>query len=124
MNADLPKWGAALAVILALFGRLAFSADLRLLAGVLWAAAALVLVLAWARPPALAPLRALLDDVMAPLRAVVGTVVLAGIFFGLVTPLGWLLRGFGRIGDRSQKPTYWIRRDASRDDPNRAFRQS
>jgi len=61
-----------------------------------------------------------------PIGYVVSHVLLGIIYFGLLTPIGWLLRAFGhdpmerRIDDAA--PTYWIKRDALID-VARYFRQ-
>jgi hypothetical protein len=61
-----------------------------------------------------------------PIGWTVSHLLLASIFYGVVTPIGWLLRASGRepllrTFDRSA-PTYWVRH-ARVDDIGRYFRQ-
>jgi hypothetical protein len=62
-----------------------------------------------------------------PIGWVVSHVLLAVIFFGVITPIGLILRAIGRDPmckkfDRSAK-TYWITRPAEEVDPQQYFRQ-
>lgn len=62
-----------------------------------------------------------------PIGWVVSHVLLAVIFFGVMTPIGLILRAIGRDPmrkkmDRSAK-TYWITRPAEELDPQQYFRQ-
>ncbi|MCX7418953.1 MAG: SxtJ family membrane protein [Planctomycetia bacterium] len=62
-----------------------------------------------------------------PIGWVVSHVLLATIFFGVMTPIGLILRALGRDPmrkklDRTAK-TYWITRPAEESDPQQYFRQ-
>jgi hypothetical protein len=80
--------------------------------------------LAW--PPALRPLYRGLSLVGAPIGWLVSLAILAAVFYLVLTPIGLVMRLFGRDPlqrrfDRSA-PTYWVpRRAALR--PERYFRQ-
>jgi hypothetical protein len=79
------------------------------------AVAAAFLVPALVFPKVLAPLNKLWTKFGLLMAAVVGPVALAVMFFGVITPYGWLMRrlGKGQIPVRFDKDaaTYWIQRD-------------
>ena len=79
------------------------------------AVAAAFLVPALVFPKVLAPLNKLWTKFGLLMGAVVGPVALAVMFFGVITPYGWLMRrlGKGQIPLRFDKgaATYWIQRD-------------
>ena len=122
-DSDLRKWGLALGVALASVGALAFG-DVPVLAGVLWVAAVGVVAAAALRPALVAPVQKGMHVITAPIRWLVTTVISTVVFFGMVVPMGWLLRATGRIGSRPSKDSYWVDRDPKRDESARAFRQS
>ncbi len=51
-----------------------------------------------------------------PLGMALSCVALAAIYYGVITPLGWLARLCGRdalgLHSRRQAPTYWVKRKA------------
>ena len=81
-----------------------------------WAlvASAIFLVLSFVRPAALAPLNRLWLRFTVLLQRIVSPVVLGVLFFLTITPLGLIMRLFGknplRLGFDSQVATYWIER--------------
>jgi hypothetical protein len=92
----------------------------------LWGLAAACGVLSLAAPAALGPLYVGLSAVGLPIGWVVSHVVLAVIYYGVLTPIGLVMRLVGRDPlhrrfDRSAK-TYWQRRPPV-DDVKRYFRQ-
>ena len=97
-----------------------------LTAGVLWAVAALALVLRFAAPVALRPLYVALSLISWPIGWVLSHVLLAVLFYGVVTPMGLLRRAVGGDPLTRQFPTdastYWIRRRPAKD-TSQYFRQ-
>ncbi len=97
-----------------------------LAAGVLWVAAAACGLLAAAWPRGLGPLYVVLSLVAWPIGWVVSHVLLAAVFYGVVTPVGLVMRLIGR--DPLQRrfdpdaETYWTRREPAAD-ITRYFRQ-
>ena len=95
-------------------------------AGVLWAAAGACGALAAAAPAWLRPLYVALSLLGAPIGFVVSYVIMAIIYYGILTPIGLAMRLVGRDPlhrkfDRSAG-TYWVRRDGAAD-ARRYFRQ-
>ena len=81
-----------------------------------WLGGSLVFALiAMARPPLLAPLNRLWTKFGLLLAAVVSPVVLGLVFYLCITPIGFLMRLFGkdpmRLRLEPEADTYWIRRD-------------
>ena len=93
---------------------------------VLGSLAAVCGVLAAAAPRALLPLHVGLTLLTLPIGLVVSHVLLAVVYFGLLTPIGWALRLARRDplsrGFRPDLPTYWVPEETSRD-PRRYLRQ-
>jgi len=92
----------------------------------LWAAAVACGGLAAAAPAWLRPLYLGLSLIGAPIGLVVSHVILACVYYGILTPLGLAMRLAGRDPlhrkfDRSAG-TYWVRRDGAVD-ARRYFRQ-
>ena len=84
----------------------------------IWAAAAAVfggLALLWPRP--LAPLNRLWFLLGLALHRVVNPVVMGVLFFGVIMPVGMLMRLTGkrplRLGFEADRPSYWTRRDGA-----------
>jgi len=92
----------------------------------LWAAAGICGVMAAAAPAGLRPLYVALSLIGAPIGLAVSHAVLAAVFYGILTPIGLVMRLIGRDPlhrkfDR-QASTYWVaRREAP--DAKRYFRQ-
>jgi hypothetical protein len=84
----------------------------------LWALAALSGILAAAAPEALRPLYIVLSVVGAPIGWLVSHVVLAVVYYGILTPIGLALRLCGRDPLRRkfdpQAPSYWVDRPPAR----------
>ena len=84
-------------------------------AALLWFIAALsFLLLALFAHPLLGPLNRVWAGFARLLSKIVNPLVMAIVFFGAVTPLGWLLRLFGKDPLRARfepaLPSYWIER--------------
>jgi len=96
------------------------------LAGCYAAVAVLVGGVGFARPKRLAPIFTLWMIAAFPLAWVVSTIVLAVIFFGLLTPLGLVFRLMGRDPlDRAwpgRQDSYWQEKPVT-DKPERYLRQ-
>ena len=95
-------------------------------AGVLWAAAGACGVLAAAAPAWLRPLYVALSILGAPIGFMVSYVILAIVYYGILTPIGLAMRLAGRDPlcrkfDRSAG-TYWVRRPPAVE-AKRYFRQ-
>jgi hypothetical protein len=95
-------------------------------AGLLWDAAGACGVLAAVAPACLRPLYVVLSLLGAPIGFVVSYVILAIIYYGILTPIGLVMRLVGRDPlhrkfDRSAG-TYWVRRPQAAD-ARRYFRQ-
>lgn len=95
-------------------------------AGVLWAMAGACGVLAAAAPACLRPLYVALSLLGAPIGFAVSYVILAIVYYGILTPIGLAMRLAGRDPlhrkfDRSAG-TYWVRRNGAAD-ARRYFRQ-
>jgi len=93
---------------------------------VLWAIAALSALFAIVAPSALRGLYVALMLIALPIGFVLSHVIMAIIFYGLFTPVGLLMRLFGRDPMcRRLDPnasTYWVPRETVTD-PKRYFRQ-
>jgi hypothetical protein len=93
---------------------------------ILWSVAGAIGVLGLAVPRAVLPVFIVLMVVALPIGWVVSHVLLALIYYGMVTPIGLLMRGLGhdpmgRAFDPDAK-TYWVERKPV-DDTRRYFRQ-
>jgi hypothetical protein len=92
----------------------------------LWAVALLCCALTWLAPRALRPLYVLLTIISLPIGLVLSQVFLALLFYGVLTPIGLVMRLVGRDPlhrrfDR-QTTSYWIRREPVRN-VERYYRQ-
>jgi len=95
-------------------------------AWVLWAVAAGCAALSWIAPRALRPLWVALSVAAFPIGWVVSHLVLAILYFAVLTPIALVFRAIGRDPlarkyDRSVS-TYWIRRPPA-PEPRRYYRQ-
>ena len=93
----------------------------------LWGAGLGLAVLYYAVPPLRLPFYRGWMAAVRPIGWTVTHLVLAAIFYGLITPMGVLMRGFGRDrlrlrGDRPAE-SYWTEHDPA-DDTARYFRQT
>jgi hypothetical protein len=79
------------------------------------AAAALFALVAFLAPGLLAPLNRLWTKLGLILFAVVSPVVLAIVYYGCITPIGWLMRCTGkdplRLRFEPERKSYWISRE-------------
>ena len=89
----------------------------------LWSAilSALFLAIALLRPSALRPANILWTKLGTLLHHLVSPIVMALLFYGVFTPMGWIARMLGkdllRLHFDPQAPTYWIVRDPPGPDP-------
>lgn len=78
-------------------------------------ASALVAAVTLTRAQWLAPLNRAWMKLGALMHAVVSPVIMGLMFFGVFTPMGWVMRRFGwdamRRARDAAAPSYWIRRD-------------
>ncbi len=92
----------------------------------LWTLALLCAVLALMAPRMLRPLYVGLIAVSLPIGYVVSHVLMAAVYFGVVTPIGLIFRLMGRdlLSRRwdPDAPSYWVRRQPAKD-VRRYFRQ-
>ncbi len=72
------------------------------------------------------PLYLLVTLIALPIGLIISNLILGLIYYGIMTPLGWILRLTGRDPLRLRKPdgaTYWVRR-THRPEPASYYRQS
>ena len=122
---ELRRWGVAMALALGLVAFLL--SGWPPLAAVVGLGGVVVLGMAVAAPDRLEPVKTFFEYVTTPVRIVVGGTAMALVFFGLVTPMGVVLRMLGRVGFGKMEPggdrTYWVDRSTEPEDPERALRQ-
>ena len=120
------RWFAALwwPAMCAVIGTVAFRKGYATAAFSIWIAGGLLALAGSWRPAILQPLYVGLMRLTYPIGWVVSHLVLAVIYFAIITPIGFLVRIFHdpmeRNLDRSTS-SYWIPRQPS--DPDRYFRQ-
>ncbi len=96
---------------------------------VVWLAGLGVVLFAasWLAPRAVAPLFVAASLLAAPIGFVVGELAMLAVFFGVVTPLGVVLRWFGRDklhrGSPGRQVSYWRRKSPPKDTAS-YYRQS
>jgi len=82
--------------------------------GTCWSPRAVLAALALVAPRALKPLNILWFRFGLLLHAIITPVVLGLMFFTVITPLGWLMRAFGKrplsLGFDRTATSYWIHR--------------
>jgi hypothetical protein len=87
---------------------------------------ALIAAAGYTRPGLVRPLYVALTVATWPLGLALSTLLLAIVFFGLVTPIGLARRALGRdaLGLRPDRSadTYWTDRPPGPEDPERVFR--
>ena len=123
------RWfGVLLLAVFALLGGVAFFAfgSPRTARG-LWITGAALCALHAAAPPLRRPLYDAWMALVMPFGSVISQLLLASIFYGVITPVAWWMRLLGRDKlDRrfdAQRGSYWISRAPS-SDTARYFRQS
>lgn len=124
----LRRFGVVWLVFLAALGAMAwFERDNHRLAVGLWVVAVVVPVLGWCLPRMMRWLYVGLSYLTWPIGWLVSHLVLALVYFLVVTPIGLLARLFGydpmsRKAD-ADASSYWIDRPAAPAEPRRHFRQ-
>lgn len=124
---DLAWFGLVLLIFLGIVGYLVGRAmDSARASQTIWGVGVVLAALYYAVPPVRKPMFVGWMYAAYPIGYVMSHVLLGMIYFGLLTPLGWMVRAFGhdamqRQFDRSAS-TYWLKRDVARD-VNRYFRQ-
>jgi hypothetical protein len=125
---ELRQFGFIWMAFVAVFGAVAwFRFESPPMAGGLWIAAVVVPVVGWAVPSVMRFVFVGMSFLAWPIGFVVSHVVLALVYYGVLTPIGLLMRIFGydpmkRESD-PEAPTYWVRRAATPVDAKRYFRQ-
>jgi len=81
-----------------------------------WLTAAIVFALvAWLRPEVLTPLNRLWFRLGLLMHRVVNPLIMGSLFFVIITPMGLLMRAFGKrpldLGFKRGVPSYWIARE-------------
>lgn len=93
----------------------------------LWIASIAVPLLGWAMPSFMRLVFVGMSYLAWPIGFVVSHVVLALVYFGVLTPIGLLMRLFGYDSMKrkfdSEAETYWVKRPAAEVDAKNYFRQ-
>jgi hypothetical protein len=123
----LRSFGVLLAIFVVIFGVLVWWRTGRLETGrMIWIAGGVLTVIYWLIPPVRRLVFVGWMYAAFPIGWTISHLLLAAIFYGVVTPIGWILRASGRDPlfrsfDRSAK-SYWVPRERP-DDIGRYFRQ-
>lgn len=118
---ELRMFGISMALLCGVLGWVAAPVT-----AVLWTVGGMLSLLALVRPAVLRPVQRAWMIITWPLRLVLSHLALGLAFFGVLTPIGWLLRMRGHDPLRLRAPnderSLWteVKRD---DDPERAFQQ-
>jgi len=124
---QLRAFGMLLAIFVPLLGALVWWRAGRLEAGTtIWIAGGVLTAIYWLAPALRRPIYVGWMYAAFPIGWTVSHLLMAVIFYGVITPIGWLLRASGRellprAFDR-RAPTYWAPR-ARPGDISRYFRQ-
>ena len=104
-----------------------FKAGLPPMAVVLWILAVAVPAVGWFSPRFLRLVFVGMSYAAFPVGFVVSHVVLAVVFYGVLTPIGLMMRIFGYDSMKrrfdADTDSYWVERDPSGTEPKRYFRQ-
>jgi hypothetical protein len=123
---DLRLFGASLSAVLFGLG-LWFASQTTFggLAVALWLASGVLCAVYYGLPAVQKPLYRGWLIALFPLAAVMSTVMLGVLYFGLVTPIGWLSRWAGRdpLQLRTRRESYWRPRPTEPTAKSRYFRQ-
>jgi hypothetical protein len=125
---QLNQFGFVWLGFLAFFGLLAqFKLEAPTAAKVLWAAAVVVPVVGWLAPAFMRVVFVGMSYLAWPIGFVVSHVVLALVYYLVLTPIGLAMKVFGydpmaRHADAGE-PSYWMERPRDRRGPRRYFRQ-
>jgi hypothetical protein len=126
-RSDLRWFGVVVASFFGLLGGLFWWHDAIVAARVLWGVGFGLAALYYALPPLRLPLYLGWMHAVAPIGWVVTHLVLASIFYGLITPMGAIMRLFGRDrlhrGFDASAESYWSAHDPG-GDTARYFRQT
>ena len=125
---DLRQFGFIWMGFVAVFGAVAwFKFENPSLARGLWIAAVVVPVVGWAAPSVMRLVFVGMSYLAWPIGFVVSHVVLALVYYVVLTPIGLLMRIFGydpiKRRNDSEGPSYWVKRAATPFDAKRYFRQ-
>jgi hypothetical protein len=125
---QLNQFGFIWLCFLSFFGLTAwFKLHAPVAAWALWAAAVAVPVIGWLAPPFMRMVFLGMSWAAWPIGVVVSHVVLAVVYYLVLTPIGLLMRLFGYDPmTRRAEPdaaSYWVEREADRRGPQRYFRQ-
>jgi hypothetical protein len=124
---QLRSFGMLLAIFVALFGALVWWRTGRLETGTtIWIAGALLTAIYWLVPAIRRPIFVGWMYAAFPIGWTVSHLLMAAIYYGVITPIGWIMRVTGRDPlfrsfDRSAQ-TYWVPH-ARFGDISRYFRQ-
>jgi len=114
---ELRQFSAALGVLGTVAGYIVFRTTASLPAAIVWSAGAILACLGLAVPPRIRMIYLALSYLLMPVGAVVSLIVLALVYYIVVTPIGVVMRLAGRDPlMRRRDPdaeTYWLRRKAS-----------
>ena len=125
---QLNQFGFVWLGFVALFGVIAwFKLGSPGLARGLWLAAVLVPVVGWSVPAFMRLVFVGMSYLAWPIGFVVSHLVLAAVFYLVLTPIGLIMRLFGydpmRRGFDREAASYWVERPAAAAEPRRYFRQ-
>ena len=125
---ELRQFGFIWMGFVAVFGAVAwFKFGNPSLARGLWIAAVVVPVVGWAVPSVMRLVFVGMSYLAWPIGFVVSHVVLALVYYGVLTPIGLLMRIFGydpmKRRNDPEAPSYWVKRAATPVDAKRYFRQ-
>lgn len=124
---DLRLFGASLSLLFTVLGSLLwFHWQARTAGVVLWVLAAVLCVTYYACQSIQKPLYRAWITLMFPAAWLMSALVLGILYFGLVTPIGWMTRLAGRDPLQRRPPregTYWIARPPGSPPKSRYFRQ-
>lgn len=125
---QLNQFGFVWLGFVALFGVIAwFKLGSPGLARGLWLAAVVVPVIGWLVPAFMRLVFVGMSYLAWPIGFVVSHVVLAAVYYLVLTPIGLIMRLFGydpmRRGFDREAASYWVERPAATADPRRYFRQ-
>lgn len=125
---QLNQFGFVWLGFVALFGAIAwFKFDNPVLARGLWLAAVVVPIIGWLVPAFMRLVFVGMSYLAWPIGFVVSHVVLAAVYYLVLTPIGLIMRLIGydpmRRGFDREAASYWVERPAAAAEPRRYFRQ-
>lgn len=125
---QLNQFGFVWLSFVALFGAIAwFKFDSPGLARGLWLAAVVVPIIGWLAPAFMRLVFVGMSYLAWPIGFVVSHIVLAAVYYLVLTPIGLIMRLIGydpmRRGFDREAASYWVERPAAAAEPRRYFRQ-